>query len=140
MSVPSDIQQALEVLATSVLTPVFGADKLSYSNVPFTPDPSLPWATVRVVPGAKAPASVGQNGLTLRVGLLQLTAYVPRGTGTAKCLEAAAAVEAGFPVGSYITQGTTQVQVVSVSPGPYLDEPSWLYQPLTVEWRVFSQT
>jgi hypothetical protein len=138
-TVLADIEQALEVHAATVLTPIFAAN-IAWPNLGFSPTAGTPYAKVDHLHAPTGPAGAGIDAPTRRRGVFQVSLFFPEGTGRAGILAAAQAVNDGFQRGLSLSKNDTLVRVQGVSPGPYLNEEGWLHQPLSVSWLVHSSS
>lgn len=138
MSISQSIRAALQLrAATAAGFPA--SDQIAYEGVVFTSTTGVPWARMWMMPQSGRPFSV-DGGTTIHRGLFQVDTMVPDGQGTAAAEIAADAVRVLFRAGTRISQGSDTIIVDYSERGPAQQQPDWIFCPVTVAWRCYSQS
>lgn len=138
MSISQSIRAALQLrAATAVGFP--GSDQISYEGVVFTSTTGVPWARMWMLPQSGRPFNVAGD-TTIHRGLFQVDVMVPDGEGTAAAEIAADAVRALFRAGTRISQDSEAIIIDYAERGSAQQQPDWIFCPVTVSWRCYSQS
>lgn len=110
----------------------------AWENVEYTPVIGIPWQRVNLLTNEPVDYAVTSDVVEQR-GLLQVTLYYPRNSGTATVSARAQAIATRFAPVQTLTSGATNVEILStahIAAGTTVDD--WFVIPVTIPWRSFT--
>ncbi len=135
-SIYQDIRGALQTQAMTA-SGFPAITEVAAEGVLFTPVVGTTWACMTLMPSQDRAFSVS-GGTTQHMGLFQVDIHTPSDNGTAAAEIAADAVRAVFAVGSRIPFNNETVIVDYAERKQAMVDPNWIFCPVTVRWRCFS--
>lgn len=136
-------------IRTALMNTVFNAGltyPVKYPNGSFytgttlsaQPDNS-PWLRVTDLPSQPIQRSMGNSGNDIQVGVLQISIFVPIGSGDIKALQIADEIETIIYAGAVLTYNAESVRITSVGVQQGTIETAWYSQILNIEYYAYLQ-
>lgn len=118
------------------------AIRVAYENANFAPAPNETWIGESLVPILRKPLTVSQNGMTVDIGLYDITVNVPINTTKFKALDMASKIGNFFAVGTSLSivvdSKPYTMRIMNVYTGRGFTLNNFYTLPVTIEYKMLS--
>lgn len=108
-----------------------------YDNSPFTTPTNSPWARVQILNIDDEVLTFGTNGRNRREGLMRVTVFTPKGTGSNSSYTETDKVRAVLKSGAELTHNGQCVRINSAATRPSPDESAWYGRIIDVNFYTY---
>lgn len=113
--------------------------QVASTNVKYVRATGVPYVKADFLPGEPSQADIGPLGSNRHVGVFQPTLFYPFGIGTMTPGTQADNLVDHFKRGTILSQDGLEISITCSYAEPAMIEPGWLYIPITVRYRCYSE-
>jgi hypothetical protein len=107
-------------------------------NRDYEPTAGTAWAEIYMLPNQPSVASLGDDGLDIHDGVMQINLNYPAGQGAGGANQKATAIRNYFYAGRSFAYSGQSVEIVSCGRGPGRVIDSWYRVPVTLFYRAWT--
>ena len=128
----NDIEAAL----MSRLNTLADSPPIAWPNVEYKPSASTAYLRANFLPSDTLQVSLGANGKDETIGIFQVDAVIPAGSGRTTLPDS---IADHFSRGSTVSYNGVNVRIRSVSVGPAISEGAWYFVPVSINFQTYTE-